>query len=200
MHVNIGEKIKQRRAELSMTAKRLAELSGIHSSTLIRYESGQTKKIPVEIIENISKALNVESSYFSEDGKDEKVLIPLLGKVAAGRGCIADNSVESYISVERCEISQGENYIYLKVKGDSMYPMFIEDDLVLVKVCTSVDSGNYGVVIIDGEDGVIKKVVYGKDFIELHSINPLYPVRRFEGSEITRIRVVGLVKEIKRKL
>ena len=198
--MNTGEKIKKRRQELCMTAKKLAELSGIHSSTLIRYESGQTKKIPIEIIESISKVLNVDRGYFSEGEKEEKVLVPLLGKVAAGNGYIADNSIESYIPVDSCDIIQGEDYIYLKVKGDSMYPIFIEDDLVLVKVCTSVDSGSYGVVIIDGEDGVIKKVVYGKDFIELHSINPLYPVRRFEGSEVTRIRVVGLAKEIKRKL
>ena len=34
--------------------------------------------------------------------------------------------------------------------------------------------------MIDEEDGVVKKIVYGPDFIELHSINPMYPVRRFE--------------------
>jgi phage terminase large subunit len=55
------------------------------------------------------------------------------------------------------------------------------------------------VVMIDEEDGVVKKIVYGPDFIELHSINPMYPVRRFENEDVTRIRVFGLVREIKRK-
>ena len=64
----------------------------------------------------------------------------------------------------------------------------------------SVDSGSIAVVIVDDEDGVIKRVVYGDDFIELQSINPMYPPRRFEGRDVLRIRVFGLVKEVKRKL
>lgn len=64
-----------------------------------------------------------------------------------------------------------------------MYPIFIEGDLVLVQCQPSVDSGNYAVVVIDDCDGVIKKIVYSDNFIELHSINPMYPIRRFEGAD-----------------
>mgnify|MGYP003290321990 CR=1 FL=1 len=197
--MEIGEKIKARRKELSMTAKRLAEISGLHSSTIIRYESGQTKKIPVAVMESICRALGVDEAYFKDDKETGKVLVPLLGRVAAGLGYLADNVIESYISVDKEEISQASDYIYLKVKGDSMYPIFLENDLVLVKVCDSIDSGSYGVFIIDGEDGVIKKVVYGNDFVELLSVNPLYPPRRFEGKDVLRVRVFGEVKEITRK-
>ena len=45
---------------------------------------------------------------------------------------------------------------------------------MLVRCQSSVDSGSYAVVMIDEEDGVVKKIVYGPDFIELHSINPMY--------------------------
>jgi SOS-response transcriptional repressor LexA len=62
-----------------------------------------------------------------------------------------------------------------------------------------VDSGAYAVVTIDGNDGVVKRIVYGKNFIELQSVNPMYPPRRFENEEVTRIRVFGVVKEVKRK-
>ncbi len=99
----------------------------------------------------------------------------------------------------RSDLSHGEQYAFLRVVGDSMYPVFMEGDLVLVRCQTSVDSGSYAVVTIDDEDGVVKKVVYDRDFIELQSINPMYPPRRFEGEEVLRIRVFGLVKEIKRK-
>ena len=61
----------------------------------------------------------------------------------------------------------------------------------------SVDSGSYAVVLIDDEEGVIKKIVYGPNFIELHSINPMYPVRRFENENVLRIRVFGLVRSIR---
>lgn len=63
----------------------------------------------------------------------------------------------------------------------------------------SLTTGAYGVVMIDNDSGVIKRVIYGKDYIELQSVNPMYPPRRFEGVESERIRVFGVVKEVKRK-
>lgn len=137
------------------------------------------------------------SNIFPIEG--EYVKIPVIGRVAAGTGCFAENNIIDYEPIEARDVQDGEDYVFLRVVGDSMYPIFIEGDLVLVRCQTSVDSGSYAVVIIDGEDGVVKKVVYGKDFIELHSINPMYPVRRFENEDVMRIQVFGLVKEIKRK-
>ena len=99
----------------------------------------------------------------------------------------------------RTDLHKNE-YFYLQVVGDSMYPEMEEGDLVLARRQDSVDSGSYAVVIIDNEDGVIKRVVYDKDYVELESVNPMYPPRRFEGADVLRVRVFGLVKEIKRKL
>ena len=70
---------------------------------------------------------------------------------------------------------------------------------MLVRCQSIVDNGAYGVVMIDNDSGVIKRVIYGKDYIELQSVNPMYPPRRFEGVETERIRVFGVVKEVKRK-
>ena len=77
-----------------------------------------------------------------------------------------------------------------------MFPKIENGDIIQVHRQTSVDSGSIAVVLIDGEDGVVKRVEYGNDWIELHSINPMYPVRRFEGADVLRLRVVGLVKKI----
>ena len=127
------------------------------------------------------------------------VQIPIIGRVAAGLNCLAEENIIDYEPVFSSEINPAEQYVYLKVIGDSMYPKLEEGDLVLVQCLDSVDSGSYAVVIVDNEDGVIKRVVYDKDYIELQSINPMYPPRRFEGRDVTRIRVFGLVKEVKRK-
>ena len=128
------------------------------------------------------------------------VNIPVIGSVAAGTGCLADNEIIGYEPTDYDDVKDGQEYRYLTVKGDSMYPKFEEGDLVLVRCQSSVDSGSYAVVLIDDEEGVIKKIVYGPNFIELHSINPMYPVRRFENENVLRIRVFGLVRSIKRKL
>ena len=80
-----------------------------------------------------------------------------------------------------------------------MFPMLLENDLVLIRIQSSVDNNSYAVVTVDEEAGVIKKVIYGPGWIELHSENPTYPVRRFIGEDIQRIRVIGLLIESKRK-
>ena len=70
--------------------------------------------------------------------------------------------------------------------------------MYLSDVSHPVDSGSYAVVLIDDEEGVIKRKSYTvPNFIELHSINPMYPVRRFENENVLRIRVFGLVRSIK---
>jgi hypothetical protein len=42
----------------------------------------------------------------------------------------------------------------------------------------------------------VKKVIYGDTWIELHSVNPMYKTQRFNGRDVLRIRVVGLVQKI----
>ena len=112
------------------------------------------------------------------------VNVPVIGSVAAGTVCLADNEIIWYEPTDYDDVKDGQEYRYLTVKGDSMYPKFEEGDLVLVRCQSSVDSGSYAVVLIDDEEGVIKKIVYGPNFIELHSINLMYPVRRFENESV----------------
>ena len=62
----------------------------------------------------------------------------------------------------------------------------------------NVHSGSYGVVMIDGDNGVIKRVECAPDHITLHSVNPMYPPRVFKGSDMLRIRIFGEVKGLRR--
>ena len=87
----------------------------------------------------------------------------------------------------------------ITVTGDSMEPILCEGDLVLVRKQTSVDNGSMAVVLVGGEEGLVKKIFYGPDWIELHSLNPAYAVRRFEGPDVMQVAVLGLVMESKRK-
>ena len=66
--LNIGEKIKQRRHELKMSADTLAELIGKDRATLYRYEKSEIKKIPINIVESIAKALNMSINDLAGDG------------------------------------------------------------------------------------------------------------------------------------
>jgi hypothetical protein len=60
----------------------------------------------------------------------------------------------------------------------------------------SIDSGSLAVVLVDGEEGFVKIVTYGDTWIELRSINPLVKPRRFNGPDVQKVRVVGIVTKI----
>ncbi len=207
--MTVGERIKKLRRQHGLTQEELGAKIGVQKAAIQKYEKGTVRNIKRDSLIKLATILNTTPEYLL--GWNEKpsniypvdesdmVLIPIVGRVAAGIQCLAETNIVDYEPVMRSDVRGSEQYIFLRVVGDSMYPVFIEDDLVLVRCQSSVDSGSYAVVTIDDEDGVVKRVVYGDDWIELHSINPMYPVRRFEGEDVMRIRVCGLVREIKRK-
>ena len=122
--------------------------------------------------------------------------VPVVENVSAGFGTFAINDIVDYIPLYFTSEYEAQETICIKVKGDSMFPKIEDGDIIQVHKQTSVDSGSIAVVLLDEEEGLVKKVVYGPDWIELHSINPMYPVQRFEDRNVLRLRVVGLVKKI----
>lgn len=77
-----------------------------------------------------------------------------------------------------------------------MFPKIEEGDIIQVHKQDSVDSGTIAVILLDGDEGLVKRIEYGENWIELHSINPMFPIRRFEGPAVQRIQVVGAVKKV----
>lgn len=203
-----GERIRELRKKRKMTQEQLGNVIGVQKAAIQKYEKGTVQNIKRASLIKLAEVLDTTPEYilgwdapqnlepFDTDGLK---YVPIIGKVAAGISCLAEDNIIGYEPVQNSDINKNEQYAFLKVTGDSMYPVFMEGDLVLIRIQSSVDSGSYAVVTIDNEDGVIKRVVYDSDFIELQSINPMYPPRRFENEEVTRIRVFGIVKEIKRK-
>ena len=55
--MNIGQRIKQRRKELGLTADQLGEMLGKNRATIYRYENGEIESLPIEIIKSIADFL-----------------------------------------------------------------------------------------------------------------------------------------------
>lgn len=123
-------------------------------------------------------------------------MIPLYSTVSAGFGTQAINYVEDYVPLYIESTHEAQETICIKVSGDSMYPKIEDGDIIQVHKQDSVDSGSLAVVLVDGEEALVKKVVYGETWIELHSINPMYKTVRFNGADVLRVRVLGLVRKI----
>ena len=61
--MNIGERIKNRRKELKLSADFVAKELGVDRSTVYRYESQDIEKFPLQIIEPLAKILRVSPAY-----------------------------------------------------------------------------------------------------------------------------------------
>ena len=207
--MTVYQRIKERRQTLGMSQQNLADLMGYKTRGAINKIEMGLRDINQTKIEAFATALKTTSAYlmgWDEEAPNSKFdtvqifRIPIVGHVSAGIGCLAQEDIEGYDIYSKEDINPNENYISLRVDGDSMQPKICEGDRVLVHIQPSIDSGRYAVVVIDNENGVVKKVEYTANSITLISENPYYPPRKFIGAEVQRISVIGLVTKVVRDL
>ena len=221
--MTLGDIIKQYRHEKNLSMDAFAERSGISKSYISMLEKNENPrtKLPItpttKTLELVSSAMGITvSELFDKINErtttklsDRIDMIPVgstvsvrvVGTVRAGYGGLAFESDMGLESVSESSIAgyNIDDFFYLRVKGDSMEPRLYENDLVLVRAQSSVDSGSYAVVTIDDEEGVVKIVQYDDTSITLVSQNHNYPPRVFRGADVKRIRVIGKVIESKSK-
>ena len=206
----IGPRIKKRRKILGLSADEVAEAIGVSRATLYRYESENCHKVPMAILSPLARLLKTdapslldsdnaatESQWLEENASpmSKVTYLPIIGVVRAGVGGIAyeDHLGEEFIETDTLKGHSIHDFFWSKVKGDSMEPRLFDGDLVLVRKQTSIDSGSYAVVLVDDEEGVVKRVTYDDNSITLHSQNSKYPPRVFKDREVLRVRIVGKV-------
>ncbi|MDA8224206.1 S24 family peptidase [Desulfosporosinus sp.] len=116
----------------------------------------------------------------------ELVKVPVLGSIKAGYDNVAEQEIIGYQLISRSNISDGE-YFYLKVVGDSMVDAGIKEGYrVLVKQQNFVDQGKIAVVIINGDEGTLKRVYYQDSQVVLQSENAdkKYPPRIINAEDV----------------
>lgn len=113
-----------------MSVEELADILNKNKATIYRYENGDIGKVPYDILEPLSEALDVSIGYLlgSEDTIENRPLpenlkpitkvnrIPIVGSIAAGTPILATENIESYLLL-------GQEYkadFALKIMGDSM--------------------------------------------------------------------------------
>ena len=123
-------------------------------------------------------------------------IVPLYESVSAGFGATAQDYIIDYVPTVIRNDDIAARSIAIKVSGDSMYPKIEDGDIIIVQKQDTVDNRQIAVVLIDGEDALVKKIRMSKDCVELISINPEYKPRKFEKEEMNRLKILGLVTQV----
>lgn len=200
----IGDIIRELRQNLGMSVDDLAKKIGKNRATIYRYENSDIETLPTTILEPLAKALRTTPAYLMgwEDTDEESpaVRINVYGTVPAGIPLEAVEDIRDWEEIPREWTTGGQEYMALIVDGDSMYPKYIEGDVVIVKLQPDCESGMDCVVYVNGYNATLKKVLKNEDgSITLEPYNRTYPPKRY-GKGDDPISILGVVKELRRKI
>jgi repressor LexA len=123
------------------------------------------------------------------------VLVPLLGRVAAGALDAAVEDPEGYVPV-RSRRAAGELFA-LRVRGESMTGAgILPGDVVIVRRQRTAGSGEIVVALV-GDEATVKRLYLRRKRVELHAENPDFEPIVPDPRELT---LLGKVVEVHRRL
>ena len=192
--------IRELRLASGISQKDLAKKLHIAPNSLSQYENGN-RRIDSELAKRIADyfGVSLDTIYDYEPSSrpsSKGVKIPVLGDVRAGLPIEAVENIIDYEEIST-EMARSGEYFALRVVGDSMEPRICEGDVVIVRKQPDLESGEVGIVLVNGDSATVKKVVKHEDGISLIAYNAAsYPPHFYTKKEITTLPVTIIVKVV----
>jgi repressor LexA len=106
---------------------------------------------PAEVLRSVHGLTVIDPDTDSGDSSSRPMMVPMVGRIAAGGPILAEQSVEDVFPLPRQLVGDGELFM-LKVVGDSMIEAAICDrDWVVVRRQPVANNGEIVAAMIDGE-------------------------------------------------
>lgn len=175
---------------------------GFNKSAVSTWCNG-TRLPRMDKVDALAKYFGIRRSDLIEDKSESKIkptTIPVLGSVPAGVPIEAIQDIIDYEEIDATTAAKGE-YFALQVKGSSMEPRICEGDIVIVRKQDDVESGEIAIVMVNGDNATIKRLLKYEDGIRLMPTNPAYEPLYFTNDEILEkpVKVIGKVIENRQK-
>lgn len=209
--MEIGERIKEYRIRLGLGQDELAAKCGISGQSIHRYESGKSNPREV-ILGKLARIFGI-SVHELKTGEKEKpsidlepvqlptnfVRINVYGTVPAGMPTEAIENIVDEVYIDEKMTRGGKEFIGLKVKGDSMYPRFLDGDTIVIEKTPDFNNGDIIVVYVDNYEATLKQGYRDGNILKLHPINPEWQDREYNMNKID-IQVLGVVRQLIRSV
>lgn len=195
-----AQRLKELRKEHGLSQVALASQLGISQQAVGKWENARSTPDPATL-NRLADIFQVTVDFLlGRDGtpylSGSDGMLPILGTVKAGYDALA---FQEYYGMEPANVKNPAEYFYLIVHGDSMEPRIRSGDLALVHRQPDVENGDLAVVLVDGEEGTLKRVLKRKDTVILQPFNQAYDTQIFMKEELARLTIVGKVLETKTK-
>lgn len=211
----LGDIIKQYRSEHNISQRDFAkkcELSHTYIAALekkIDARSGKKIAPTVDAVKNISKGLNMPLQELLNIIDDEQefivnqnksIRIPVLGSIPAGIPMEMIEDIVDWEDISEEMLKGGKQYFALKIKGDSMFPEYLNGDVIIVLKQDDCESGQDCVVAVNGDDATFKRVFKTDNGITLQPLNNSYMPMFYSNDDVLNkpVKILGVVKQIRR--
>ena len=189
------------------TVYRVSKDTGIAASTLSDWKNGRSHPKTAKM-KLLADYFGVSLEYITgqtESGQMPRLApdflrIPIIGEIRAGSPIITNESVLGY---EYADVSDTDEYFYLKVQGDSMKNIgMVDGSLVLFHKQQYAEDGEIVACLVGGESATVKRFHRSKKTVYLMPENEDYqPIKlSTDDFETGDARILGIAVEIKIKL
>jgi repressor LexA len=164
----------------------LTSSSSVHSQLANLERKGVLRKDPTK-----PRALTMSAP---DDPSTRGVVVPLVGRIAAGAPVLAEENLEGYLTVP-AEFADDHDHFALRVQGDSMVGAGILDgDYVVVRSQPDAGSGDVVAALLPGaagDEATVKRLKRRGAKITLVPENPaMQPFEMTEGSILGKVVAV----------
>lgn len=213
----LGTYLKELRKSKNLSLRKVDELTDITYSHLNMIENGIRRVTPA-LLKNLATLYNVDyldlyekAGYIDliEDDKKSKIdskpkgmRIPVLGSIPAGIPMEMIEDIVDWEDISEEMLKGGKQYFALKIKGDSMFPEYLNGDVIIVLKQDDCENGQDCVVAVNGDDATFKRVFKADNGITLQPLNNSYMPMFYSNDDVLNkpVKILGVVKEIRRKI
>ena len=188
-------------------ALNLKSKSGIHRLITALEERGFIKRLAhraraldvIKLPDSMSTSLTAPSRTNTPPpaaNDDRSVIVPVMGRIAAGTPIEALQEEINQISVPMEMMRSGEHYA-LEVHGDSMIDAGIFDgDTAIIQSGNTAENGEIIVALVEGHEATLKRLRRKGEMLALEAANASYETRIFRSDQIrVQGRLVGLIRK-----
>ena len=218
----LGDLIKEYRIENSLSLRDFAKKCGLSHTYISALEKNIDPRTGKPIaptldtvkyiskgmnisIENILKILDDEQEFKLKENapkyNPESALVFIYGTIPAG---IPMEMIEDILDTEEISVDMlrgGKQYFGLRVRGNSMFPDYLDGDTLILEKVEDCENGQDCVVMVNGNDGTFKRVFKNENGIILQPLNPEFVPMVYINEQIEKlpIKIIGKVVELRRK-
>lgn len=193
--MNTGEKLRNRRKKLKISAEKVAEYVGISRSTYFKYEKGDIKNIPLDKLKLLSEILGLSLDYLTKETREDEP--DTLYTTLEVKKSLSDGDVIDIISIPANWTSHNRKYIALSLADDRFEPECPKGGTLIIGFQSDFEDGQY-IACTHGEN----ELVLGKGYhLPNGDIIVIPPNNKWEATidSLENMPVVGVIRESRRK-